>query len=946
CGSGGDGHTAYYINTGETIQYRHDPENPHSLSDNFIGPVIRSNNGTLWVGTLNKGLDYFVPGEDNVQNIRFQQGSENGLSGNSISSLALTNDNMLYIGTEAGVDILQTDSMIVRPFEFNHQLPSTNIRSIVVDKAENIWIATRTGLMKYKPQKQDYQIFYKSDGLVSSNFLPGSAHQSELGEIVLGTEKGLVSFFPWDIERNQKPPLVYITGVLANQVNMTESLSGITNNSENEPRLDHTKNNITFHVAALDFHDPQKNQILYKLEGFENRWKQVGETNTVQYNNLPPGNYTFNVKGANNDNVWNNHGARYSFQISPPYWDTLWFKTVVFMGIILAIFSFIWLQLRKVAGQKKELERLVAFRTAELNEQKQKVEKKNLSLENQKQAIEHQAMLLSQTNQKLEEQKIAIEKQAQELKEMDRIKSGFFANISHEFRTPLTLILNALSLYKEEHRVSSGNDPSDGLKISVIQKNAQRLQRLINQILDVIKIESGFMKLRVAEGNIEEFILAITSLFKLKAEAEKIRLITDIDLHQQIGYMDWDKLEKIIFNLVANAIKFTSSNGTVVVRVTDKLSDSCRNKLQIQVRDNGSGIPFELQERVFSMFFHSETTKNDNRSGTGIGLALAKQLSQIHKGDITLISEPGNGSTFTLQLPRDKRDFSAEEIGNTEISTIKKQHYTDILPSPQEKFMDNSVENHTKPRLLFVDDNKELCYLIREQLKSDFYVEVAFDAIQGLEKSINTYPDIIVSDLMMPKISGIEFCKRVKQDIRTEHLPFILLTARIDEKSEIEALALNADDYITKPYSIEILRLKLRNQMEIREKLESKLRNELQSPEIQKKQGYSNRFMKNASEIIIQNIDNPEFNVDNLATGLNMSRTQLYRKSEKLLGMSANNFIKRVKLNHAWELLEDGEYNISEVAYRVGFKTPGYFSKCFEEQFGVLPSRYIAENSK
>lgn len=941
CGLGGDGLLGYHTRTGEIKKYRHEPGNSNSLAGNFVGPVVRSNDGTLWVGIVGVGINYFVPGQDTFKKLSYAPESENSLSGTNISSLCLTNDNKLFIGSEAGIDILDIGTGKITPFLFNNHIPGNVVRSVVMDKSGDFWIASRNGLMKYEPRQNDFQLFFKTDGISSNNFLPGSVHQGHNGEIAMGTQNGFISFFPWEIRKNPRIPPIVITDIKL----MNQSLVFYPRHEGNfnykNLRIPHHQNNISFYFSSLDFNNPAKNQLKYKLEGFDTEWTS-SVSGFVNYTNLPPGIYTFRVIGSNNDNVWNMQGASHSFIVTPPWWATIWFRLIIFLVIVGSIFAFIYFRVNKINSQKKQLESLVAQRTAELNEQKENTENKNKFLEQQKSAIEHQALLLTKTNLKLEEQKVAIEKQARELKEIDRLKSGFFASISHEFRTPLTLIINALSLLKENKDDPGLEHPQTQHKLSIIKKNANRLHRLIEQLLDMVKIEAGFMKLSVSEGNIEEFTSSITSLFSVKAEAEKINMKTSVDLKSPIGYLDWDKLEKILYNLLSNAIKFTKSNGTVSLDLSSYTDAQNRLMLKMSVQDNGCGIPEELQDKVFTMFFQSDQARRENRASTGLGLALAKQLALVHKGNITFKSEPSVGSSFTLVLPISRDSFSEEEINVGVIDPVKQ--LKEELKSYSSHITNNEVEDsHNKPRVLFVDDNKELCYLIREQLKADFNVEVAFDGVQGVEKSISQYPDIIVSDLMMPGISGINFCQRVKDDIRTEHLPFILLTARIDEKTEIEALKSQADDYITKPYSIEVLRLKLHNQLDTRSKLEAKFKSELNSPLIQKTNSYSNRFMKEAVEAITSHMDDPEFTVDELARELNMSRTQLYRKSEKLLGMSANNFIKKIKLNYSWELINDGEYNVSEVAYKIGFKTPGYFSKCFEEQFGVLPSKLLAD---
>lgn len=938
-GTGGDGLIAYNTVTGELIRYMSEEGNDNTLSSNFVGPVIRGGDGTLWVGTSGGGLNYFIPGSTEINHIGFEPGKEQSLSANKIISLCLTPDDKLYIGSTSGIDILDIPTGEISQFKFNHKLPSKRVQSIVLDHAGNFWIATRRGLVKYEPINNTYQIFTKSDGLSNNDFLPGAFYQSENGEIFLGTQNGATGFFPWNIHKNRTPPPIVITDILISGKSQIHNPDVKGKFSKGQMVFPFTENNITFHFAALDFNEPGKNQVYYMLEGYDARWMEDINNGLVNYSNLPPGSYSFKVIGSNNDNVWNNDGAIFAITITPPFWDTLWFKTGLFLIIVTSVFLIIRLQTSKVKRQKEELERLVSIRTAELYAQNEKIEKKNIFLENQKNAIEHQAMLLTTINRELEEQKLAIKNQAEELKEMDRIKNRFFASISHEFRTPLTLILNSVSLMKSNSDPDDENNSDTIFKLSIIKKNASRLHRLIDQLLDLVKIESGFMKLGVSEGNTDEIIQSIAQVFSLKADTENIRFRSIIRFGEKTAFLDWDKVEKILYNLLSNALKFTSSAGMVVLRASDYTDEENKRFIKVEISDTGCGITPEQQTRVFSMFYRGEHA-DQHHSGTGIGLALAKQLALIHKGDIRLVSEPGKGSLFTLNLPACKESYSDNEIDTGGRESTSWKDIIDDNPDfhPCEEINKNT---HEMPKLLFVDDNRDLGLLMQQQLKGIFNVEFAPDAIEGLEKSLSSYPDIIVSDLVMPGISGIEFCKRIKEDIRTEHLPFILLTAKLDKHSELEALSSQADDYITKPFSIDALTIKLKNQIAIRKQIENKLRKELDSPTRPVSQPYSNRFLNAATKIINDHIDEPDFGVDNLAYHLNMSRTQLYRKSEKIFGMSANNFIKKVRLNKSYELLKDGELNISEVAYKTGFKTPGYFSKCFENQFGVLPSKFI-----
>jgi signal transduction histidine kinase/ligand-binding sensor domain-containing protein/DNA-binding response OmpR family regulator len=942
CGTGGSGILRINTLDGSYMNYTYHPERKNSLSSNFIGPIIEDENGFLWVGTIDGGLNYFDPEMDTSLIFNHISGDPTSRIDNSmISSLCQVGQNELWIGTNKGLKILDQNSMRVSVSE-SETLEGVSIASIVEDVEGDVWISSSEGLFKFDQRENNYRNYRKSDGLGSLAFIPGCFFLAPDGELFFGSFRGFLGFYPREITDNQQIPEVRILSfyLSGKEVAFTSSFKeGFINR---KIKLPYDQNNIGFSFASLDFFDPDKNQFEYILEGFDENWTRTHVRNEVSYNNLPPGDYTFRIRASNNDNYWNMEGDSISVLITPPFWDTILFKVGLLVFILSGIFVFINLRIRSIRNQKQELEKLVKQRTKEVQLEKENVESKNEALEKQKSAIELQAIQLAEINKKLEEQQKEITKQASELREMNRLKSSFFANISHEFRTPLTLIINSLNDLGDKTKDQEA--PSKALVIA--RRSSLRLQRLIDQLLDLTKIESGFMRLTVSPGNMSEFIKSIAEGFQLKAASLKVSYVKNIKECKEECYADWDKLEKILYNLLSNAFKFTPEGGSVWLEAQYEKNDD-NSFLLLSITDSGVGIPLEDQKKVFSRFFRGQKNTKDHIPGTGIGLALVKQLLHIYHGEIQLVSEPGKGSVFIVRVPVSRSSFKDEEIIDTTNWNpgIIRENIL-LTETVEEKLSPHAEKPFELPVFLFIDDNRELCSLIKDRLSQFFNVLIACDGQEGFEVAIAENPDIIVTDIMMPGISGIDLCHKIKKDIRTDHIPVILLTASKSEETEVGALKVGADDYIGKPFSVENLRLKVNNLMETRRNMERKLAKDFlgnESSDLGKTQGQG--FLKKAIDVINKNLDNPEFNVNLLAEGLYISRTQLYRKFKQFTSIPVNDFIKDVKLKKAYQYLLSGNYNVNEVALKCGFNTPGYFSKCFEEKYGILPSKFILERS-
>jgi len=553
--------------------------------------------------------------------------------------------------------------------------------------------------------------------------------------------------------------------------------------------------------------------------------------------------------------------------------------------------------------------------------------------------------------QKLEHDLTLKKMESDKLKELDKMKSRFFANISHEFRTPLTLILGPLEKFRSKNK-----DQESQTDLNLMQRNALRLQNLINQLLSLSKLESGKMKLKVKKEDIVSLSKGYTQSFESLAKQKNIKLEFKSDQENILVYLDQDKYEKILFNLISNAFKYTGSGGTITVQVG---RSSIQNSIQVSVSDTGSGVDSKKLPNIFDRFYQADDNNTKYQEGTGIGLALAKELVELHHGTITVESEPDKGTTFTLTLPIGKDHFNPEDFISVDeqeekegdsIIMVEQEGYPDIISETQGSDEDDDIliQEDAKPLLLIVEDNQDMRYYIRSNISGDFRLTEAEDGEHGYAKAIEKVPDLIISDVMMPKMDGIELCRKLKTDERTSHIPVILLTARASMEDRLEGLETGADDFLTKPFDQQELIVRVRNLILQRKKLQEKFKQNakqlglaqvLNLPE-SGLNSIDQKFLNKAFEIVNKHMEDEEFTAETFRNEIAMSKTQLHRKLSSLLGQSASVFIRSIKLKKAAELLKSKAGNVTEIALQLGFSNPSYFSKCFKDEFGVNPSDY------
>jgi signal transduction histidine kinase/ligand-binding sensor domain-containing protein/AraC-like DNA-binding protein len=763
-------------------------------------------------------------------------------------------------------------------------IPSNTVYAIIPDKHGFLWCSSNMGIFRFNPKDNSLISFTSKDGLQGNEFNRYHYLATPEGQMFFGGTEGWTMFHPDSIRIDNHQPQSVITEVLVNNspLNAQTGFKDSAVSSIQTLRLPYDKNFLTFYVAGLQYNEPDKLQYRYKLEGVDKDWVQIGNRNIANYTNLPPGNYLFKVNATNTAGLWSDHIKTMRIIISPPWWRTWWAYSLY----VAAALAFV----------------IVYFRIR------------------MKQVRIKQAMLFQQ-------------KETEHLRAVDEMKTRFFSNITHEFRTPLSLIIAPLEDLKRNPEI-----PGTARKIlSGVQRNAQQLARLINQLLDLSKLEAGNMRTHRSRGELNIFVEECVKSFQLLAEAKQIDLRYQSANADGEYEFDSEKCEKIIFNLLSNAIKFTPESGTVHVKLAIEQSTGYRCNMLLHVSDTGIGIPQEKLGKIFTRFFQVDDSRTRKYEGTGIGLALAQELTELMGGTIQVHSVPGEGTTFHLSIPVQK---ASDQI----IPLWQSLNLPPELPAaePAHRVLHTSSADGHTPLILVVEDNVELSAFIASALASHYRVLTAPDGEAGLKITQEELPDIIISDIMMPKMDGYELCKHIKQGEKTNHITFIILSAKTSHDSVIEGFRSYADEYITKPFYVDELLLRIHNILHHQEKLRAHHHRQLTNPnESIDPAREPNQLLKQLYKVIDDHIDDSSLSVEKLAGKIAVSHRTLNRKLSALVGLSANEVIRQYRLKKAAELLKTGQH-VSEVAYKVGFDTPSYFTVSFKAFYGVTPSEYAA----
>ncbi len=862
--------------------------------------LLQSMNDDIWFGTRGGGL-YRIK---NNQVIRKKNPVE--LLSGGVNALYEDKDGILWIGTD-NLGLYQFKNNTYLNYSSWDGLYTDRIFSILEDDSLNLWFSTNKGI--FSANKQNLKAF--SEGKINKitcnvyNHLDGmresecngrrqpSAWKSSDGKLWFTSIAGVVSIDPNNIPVNKVIPPVYIESITTGDT--------IYYYQNSKVLLNEKERDVEFKYTALSYAVPERVKFKYWLKGFDHDWVEAGANRVARYTNLDKGNYTFHVIACNNDGIWNQDGASIKFAIAPFWHETWW----AYIGYFILFALFIWW--------------VINLRTRKLI---------------------------------YNEQFKMHKEQSERLAEIDEMKSNFFANISHEFRTPLTLILSPLK------QIMSDNEIDNPQKYyEVMYRNASRLKKLINQILDLSKLEAGRMELQTSPVNIISILKTLVLSFSSLAESKNISLNFNYEFEKIVAYIDNEKLEKIINNLLSNTLKFTPKGGIVNVSILVTSNGKPQNSqsfdfnsrfIEITIEDNGNGIPADHLENIFNRFYQSDDSHTRDYEGTGIGLALVKELVDVHKGYIRVESKVGEGSKFTVQLPLGKDHLNEDEIFEKPISSLsEREEFDDIIMIPDSQINDSkkvtplNYDNLQKPLLLIVEDNLDLQNHIQTSLNKNFHILIAHNGEEGLDKALRVLPDLIISDVRMPKMDGFELCKRLKTDEKTSHIPIILLTALAGPENKIEGLEIRADDYLTKPFDIKELEIRSKNLIEIRKQLRERysgdITNQIHDIIINR---YDKQFLEKAIKIIDDHLSEQQFKVTDLANEIGWSRETVYRKIKALTDMTAEKFLYDRRIRRAEYLLRESDYTSTEIAMETGYSNPSHFAKHFKERFGQSPREY------
>jgi len=844
--------------------------------NSHIQCIHEDENGTLWVGTYGNGI-YFLNKEKNIKGrMSYQPGKANSLINNYVNNLFEDQQKNLWFCTERGLSHFDRRTGIVKNFTIEDGLPDNQIFRIVEDNSGFFWISTAKGLSRFDMAKNEFTNYHSANGLPTEQFNYNSSFKNDDGTLFFGTVKGMISFNPKDFIKNTFIPPVYITGL---QINNEEAPIGNEKDGlhksityTNNITLSYGKSNISIDVAALSYIIPEMNEYAYKMDGVDKDWIVLKKNRRIYYTKLPPGKYTFRVKGSNSEGVWNNKETVLNLEILSPLWATKWAYLLYFLivsGVIITIIRY--------------------YHLAVTEKNKRRIESIKISTE----------------------------------REIYNAKINFFTNLAHEIRTPLTLI--KMPLDKLLNSNITDNNLSESLKM--MKKNTTRLIDLTNQLLDFRKAEANKFSLTFSETDINELVSEVFTTFKPAADQKSLSyklLLPRITLH---AFIDSEAVKKILSNLFNNAIKY--ADGFVTIKLLPFSSED--SMFNIEVRNDGHTIPEHHKEKIFEPFFRIKETEKE--AGTGIGLPLARSLAQLHNGNILLKTSEEQENIFLLSLPIHQE---------TEINFNKSKEEEDNFTA---KNLSSEMDS-SRPNLLLVEDNKEILNYISQELKQKYNVLSALNGQEAIGILESENISIVVSDIMMPVMDGIDLCKRIKSDFQHSHVPIILITAKNSLQSKIEGLEVGADAYIEKPFSLDHLQAQITNLLSNRNIIKEYF---ARSPLTHLKgigcSKADKEFLENLNNVIYEHITDSELDVDRLSSFMNMSKPTLYRKIKGLSDLSPNELINLSRLKKGAELLSGGRYKINEVAYMIGYSLPTNFSRDFQKQFGISPSNFINQLS-
>ncbi len=857
----------------------------------YIRDILEDHEGKIWLATHGGGICCYLPATG--QFVVYNTGNSK-LPNDKAVSLLEDGSGKIWVATlGGGLGILDRATNQIAVISEKDGLLNNSVYKIVADPYGRIWASTNKGISAIEPGTAKISNFNHHNGVQQNNFVRGAGILLSNGDVMFGGLDGINSFNTAFVKKNTHIPSVLITGLTVSNQAVSPSDDGPIQTHisiADEINLDF-KQNFALRFVGLSFTSPEQNQYAYKLEGFDKDWNYIGNSNTASFTNLDPGDYTFRVKASNNDGVWNEKGTSIRIRIHPPFWRT----TMAYILYALLIGGTIF-YIRHKGIQKLK-----------------------------------QQFAREQEKMKMESER----KEAARIHELDLLKIKFLTNLSHEFRTPISLILGPVTTLLQQQK-----DGAIAGQLELIKRNGKRLLNLVNQLLDFRKMEEHELKLNATEGELVSFVAEVADSFKDLAERKNIQFTVHTPVPQFHTFFDHDKLERILFNLLSNAFKFTLPGGEVRLTLDER-----QDGILIDVSDTGIGIPEDKKDKIFEHFYQNTTPASILNQGTGLGLSITKEFVKMHGGTITVESQPEVGTSFVLHLPLTKIEKKKPEP--VPVAEVIPEE-TALLPA--EEMRETATEPAdplAAPTVLLVEDNEDFRFYLKDNLRLHYKVLEAANGKEGWQKALANHPQLIVSDINMPVMDGIELSRKLKADKRTMHIPVILLTALAGEEDQVKGLQTGANDYVTKPFNFEVLNMKIRNLLQLNTQLKNTYSKQIKvvAPEV-KFESADEKLLQTIAVYLEENLTNSQLSVEELSRHVGMSRSTLYSKLLELTGQTPVEYIRSVKLEKAAVLLEKSDMNVAQIAYSVGFSTPNYFAKSFKAKYGMLPSEYMAKMRK
>jgi signal transduction histidine kinase/ligand-binding sensor domain-containing protein/DNA-binding response OmpR family regulator len=943
--------------SGAARVHRHRPDDARSLSEDFVQVIHESPDGRVWIGTLGRGLNEFEPRTRSFR--RYPVGAANplGLPGGDVNALYSDARSRLWIGTgmglvrldtspgsagqferiaagdgaigevsvlsigespaspgvlwvgteEHGLCRLEVESQATRCYTSrNSVLDGDTVYGILTDGRGRLWLSTNRGIVCFDFVAGEFHSRSADPGLQSTEFNSRAYFKAPDGEMAFGGVGGLNTFYPDQVTDNPYAPKVLVTGVHTSDRDARRPpVGGVEIYRHGMPvravEIAYGQRDVTFDYVALHFSNAVRNEYFYRLDSYDAGWQGPVTARSARYTNLAPGAYTFRVKAVSSHGVAGLEEAVFAFVVRPPFYGTWWFRTLAGLGVLLALFAGYRVRIRRLYRQREDLKQEVARRTSEL---------------------QHAAETL--------------ERQAQQLRELDSAKSRFFANISHEFRTPLTLTLGPLRDVRSGLHGQVSRDALDEIELAI--RNTERQLELVDQLMELARLDAGQMDFRPERVRLDAWLRLAAAPFESLAKRQRVRLVVETPAEPVYAPVDQEKLDRVLGNLLGNAFKFTPAGGTVSVR----LSGPAEGWASIVVEDTGPGIQAEDLTHVFERFYRSRH-EGGSVPGTGIGLALVKECVDLHGGAVSAGNRPEGGARFTVRL----KAAAAGQDAPVAASALPSSEGREDAAAPSEEgpLVPDEPAADERPAVLIVEDNADMRAYLRKHLAPLYQVLEAERGDEGLARVRSELPDAIVCDVMMPGMDGYEFCRAVRSDPDTDFLPVILLTAMAGPEGRLEGLEGGADDYVTKPFEPAELLARIRNLLHGRERLKARFAGQPSGPIVLARP----RQVPSADAVLLdrlravldQSAEDEAFDVTALAAGAGMSRAQLHRRVKEAFGLTPAEMIIQYRLERAAQMLARRAGNVGDIAYAVGFKNVSHFVKRFRERYGETPSSYL-----